>query len=93
MSRTSGFLVGVVGVLAGVLGTLGAQHFSGGTTYLEDIAGYKDAQQTARYYCAASGAGDTYDPKFLTCVEDRTRSQLVEDGHPEADTAPVKRAG
>jgi len=72
------------------------QHFAGdgdgdGTVYLEDIEGYEDASTGAGYYCTLGGVvpGMTslHDPAYLQCVEDETRSRLVQEGHPEAETA------
>lgn len=93
MSRTSGILMGVVGVLLGVLGTIGVQQLRGTDepTMLEDIPGYSKAHDGAKIYCTLGGVvpGMTslHDPEYLQCVEDWTRQQLQQDGHPEAETA------
>lgn len=93
MTRTNGILLGIVGVLVGVLGTLGVVHFTGAgdPTMLEDIPGHESAHESAELSCTFAGVvpGMTglHDPKYLQCVEDETRSGLVKDGHAEAETA------
>lgn len=95
VTRTTGAMLLIIGTLVGVLGTLAVIHFTAsvGTTSkdLEDIPGYEHAHTSAGLYCTLGGVvpGMTglHDPAYLQCVEDQTRSNLVEAGHPEAETA------
>lgn len=94
MNRSTGVLLGLLGLLAGVLGTLGVQQLRGeepGEVMLEDIPGYESAHVQAGYYCTLGGAvpgmRGLHDPAYIQCVEDQTRGKLVTKGHPEAETA------
>lgn len=100
MTRSSGILLAVAGVLAGallgILGTLGVQHLGHDepTTYLEQLPGYKAANDQAALYCTLGGVvpgmRGLRDPAYLQCVEDETRSNLEQAGVPEARTAPSR---